>query len=99
MGRARELPLLRQQLYEAILTSGKATTSINMLIARRARVQRRGQVWNIPNALARRLSGYDLTAGTSKRIQLIFKGLRSRTVGGQALSFDQCLHTLAISGS
>src|SRR5437660_1443109 len=51
------------QLYDAILTSGKATTSIGMLIAGALVFNYVVTIENIPNALARLLAGYDLSAG------------------------------------
>src|SRR5204863_172247 len=52
-----------KQLYEAILASGKATTSIGMLIAGALVFNYVVTIENIPNALARLLAGYDLSAG------------------------------------
>jgi C4-dicarboxylate transporter, DctM subunit len=52
-----------KQLYEAILTSGKATTSIGMLIAGAMAFNYVVTIENIPNALARLMAGYDLAAG------------------------------------
>jgi TRAP-type C4-dicarboxylate transport system permease large subunit len=52
-----------KQLYEAILSSGKATTSIGMLIAGAMVFNYVVTVENIPNALARFMGGYDLAAG------------------------------------
>src|SRR5205085_905256 len=51
------------QLYDAILTSGKATTSIGMLIAGALVFNYVVTIENVPNALARLLAGYDLSAG------------------------------------
>src|SRR2546421_5072823 len=51
------------QLYDAILTSGIATTSIGMLIAGALVFNYVVTIENIPNALARLLAGYDLSAG------------------------------------
>jgi C4-dicarboxylate transporter, DctM subunit len=52
-----------RQLYDAILTSGKATTSIGMLIAGALVFNYVVTVENIPNALARVMSGYELGRG------------------------------------
>jgi len=52
-----------KQLYDAMLSSGKATTSIGMLIAGALVFNYVVTVENIPNSLARLLSGYDLNAG------------------------------------
>jgi C4-dicarboxylate transporter, DctM subunit len=52
-----------KQLDDALLSSGKATTSIGMLIAGALVFNYVVTVENIPNALARLLSGYDLNAG------------------------------------
>src|SRR5882757_10505799 len=52
-----------KQLYEAILTSGKASTSVGMLIAGALAFNYVVTVENIPNALARVMAGYDLSAG------------------------------------
>ena len=52
-----------KQLYEAILSSGKATTSIGMLIAGAMVFNYVVTVENIPNSLARFMGGYDLAAG------------------------------------
>jgi C4-dicarboxylate transporter DctM subunit len=52
-----------KQLYEAILTSGKATTSIGMLIAGALVFNYVVTVENIPNSLARLMSGYELGRG------------------------------------
>src|SRR5256885_4795544 len=52
-----------KQLYDAILTSGKATTSIGMLIAGALVFNYVVTIENVPNALARLLAGYDLSAG------------------------------------
>src|SRR3954447_9602639 len=51
-----------RQLYEALLPSGKATTSIGMLIAGALVFNYVVTIENIPNALARLLSGYQLGA-------------------------------------
>jgi C4-dicarboxylate transporter DctM subunit len=53
----------RKQLYQAILASGRATTSIGMLIAGAMVFNYVVTIENIPNALARFMSGYDLSAG------------------------------------
>ena len=50
-----------KQLYEAILTSGKATTSIGMLIAGAIAFNYVVTVENIPASLARFMGGYDLS--------------------------------------
>jgi C4-dicarboxylate transporter, DctM subunit len=52
-----------RQLYEALLASGKATTSIGMLIAGALVFNYVVTVENIPNTLARLMSSYDLGAG------------------------------------
>jgi len=52
-----------RQLYEAILTSGKASASIGMLIAGALIFNYVVTVENIPNSLARFMAGYDLSAG------------------------------------
>jgi C4-dicarboxylate transporter, DctM subunit len=52
-----------KQLYEAILTSGKATTSIGMLIAGALVFNYVVTIENIPNSLARLMAGHDLSAG------------------------------------
>jgi C4-dicarboxylate transporter, DctM subunit len=52
-----------KQLYDALLSSGKATTSIGMLIAGALVFNYVVTVENIPNSLARLLSSYDLNAG------------------------------------
>ncbi|MEP7031492.1 MAG: TRAP transporter large permease, partial [Pseudolabrys sp.] len=52
-----------QQLYDAILTSGKATASIGMLIAGALVFNYVVTVENIPAGLARLMAGYDLSAG------------------------------------
>jgi C4-dicarboxylate transporter, DctM subunit len=49
-------------LYEAILTSGKATTSIGMLIAGALVFNYVVTIENIPGALARFMAGHDLSA-------------------------------------
>ena len=51
-----------RQLYEAILTSGKATTSIGMLIAGALVFNYVVTIENIPTSLARFMGGYDLSA-------------------------------------
>jgi tripartite ATP-independent transporter DctM subunit len=51
-----------KQLYEAILTSGKATTSIGMLIAGALVFNYVVTVENIPNSLARLIGSYDFSA-------------------------------------
>ena len=51
-----------KQLYDAMLSSGKATTSIGMLIAGALVFNYVVTVENIPNSLARLLSSYDLNA-------------------------------------
>jgi tripartite ATP-independent transporter DctM subunit len=51
-----------RQLYEAILTSGKATTSIGMLIAGALIFNYVVTIENIPNSLARFMGGFDLSA-------------------------------------
>jgi C4-dicarboxylate transporter DctM subunit len=53
-----------KQLYEAILTSGKATTSIGMLIAGAMIFNYVVTVENIPNSLAHFMGGFKLTAAT-----------------------------------
>jgi C4-dicarboxylate transporter, DctM subunit len=50
------------QLYEALLTSGKSTTSIGMLIAGALVFNYVVTVENVPKALAALLSGYQLSA-------------------------------------
>ena len=52
-----------KQLYDALLSSGKATTSIGMLIAGALVFNYVVTAENIPNSLARLLSSYDLNAG------------------------------------
>lgn len=52
-----------RQLCEAILTSGKATTSIGMLIAGALVFNYVVTIENIPNSLARLMAGYELSAG------------------------------------
>jgi tripartite ATP-independent transporter DctM subunit len=52
-----------KQLYEAILTSSKATTSIGMLIAGALVFNYVVTIENIPNSLARMMAGHDLSAG------------------------------------
>jgi C4-dicarboxylate transporter, DctM subunit len=52
-----------RQLYEAILTSGKASASIGMLIAGALIFNYVVTVENVPNSLARFMAGYDLSAG------------------------------------
>lgn len=51
-----------RQLYDAILASGKATTSIGMLIAGALVFNYVVTVENIPNALTQILAGYNLSA-------------------------------------
>jgi C4-dicarboxylate transporter, DctM subunit len=51
-----------KQLYDAILTSGKATTSIGMLIAGALVFNYVVTIENIPGALARFMGGYELSA-------------------------------------
>jgi tripartite ATP-independent transporter DctM subunit len=51
-----------KQLYEAILTSGKATTSIGMLIAGALVFNYVVTIENIPGSLAKLLAGYQLSA-------------------------------------
>ncbi len=51
-----------KQLYEAILTSGKASTSVGMLIAGALIFNYVVTVENIPNSLARFMTGFDLSA-------------------------------------
>jgi tripartite ATP-independent transporter DctM subunit len=51
-----------KQLYEAILTSGKATTSIGMLIAGALVFNYVVTIENIPNSLARLIGSYDFSA-------------------------------------
>jgi C4-dicarboxylate transporter DctM subunit len=53
-----------RQLYEAILTSGRATTSIGMLIAGALVFNYVVTIENVPAALARLLAGYHLSAGS-----------------------------------
>jgi tripartite ATP-independent transporter DctM subunit len=52
-----------KQLYAAILTSGRATTSIGMLIAGALVFNYVVTIENVPASLARLLAGYHLTAG------------------------------------
>jgi len=52
-----------RQLYEAILTSGRATTSIGMLIAGALVFNYVVTIENVPASLARLLAGYHLSAG------------------------------------
>ena len=52
-----------KQLYEAILTSGRATTSIGMLIAGALVFNYVVTIENVPASLARLLAGYHLSAG------------------------------------
>jgi tripartite ATP-independent transporter DctM subunit len=52
-----------RQLYEAILTSGRATTSIGMLIAGALVFNYVVTIENVPASLARLLAGYQLSAG------------------------------------
>ncbi len=51
-----------KQLYDAILTSGKASTSIGMLIAGALIFNYVVTIENVPNSLARFMHGYDLSA-------------------------------------
>jgi tripartite ATP-independent transporter DctM subunit len=51
-----------RQLYEAILTSGKATTSIGMLIAGAMAFNYVVTIENIPNSLAQFMAGFQLSA-------------------------------------
>jgi tripartite ATP-independent transporter DctM subunit len=51
-----------RQLYDAILTSGKATTSIGMLIAGAMAFNYVVTIENIPNSLAQFVSGFQLSA-------------------------------------
>jgi tripartite ATP-independent transporter DctM subunit len=51
-----------RQLYDAILTSGKATTSIGMLIAGAMAFNYVVTIENIPNSLAHFMSGFSLSA-------------------------------------
>src|SRR5205085_44792 len=51
-----------KQLYGAILTSGKATTSIGMLIAGALVFNYVVTIENVPNSLAKFMAGYDLSA-------------------------------------
>ena len=51
-----------KQLYEAILTSGKASASIGMLIAGALVFNYVVTIENIPNSLAKFMAGYDLSA-------------------------------------
>jgi len=51
-----------KQLYAAILTSGKATTSIGMLIAGALVFNYVVTIENVPNSLAKFMAGYDLSA-------------------------------------
>src|SRR2546423_1059915 len=52
-----------KQLYEAILSSGKASTSVGMLIAGALAFNYVVTVENIPNSLARFMAAYDFSAG------------------------------------
>lgn len=52
-----------KQLYDAILASGKATTSVGILIAGALVFNYVVTIENIPNSLQRLMSGYDLSAG------------------------------------
>jgi len=52
-----------KQLYEAILTSGKASTSVGMLIAGAMAFNYVVTIENVPNSLARFMGSYDLSAG------------------------------------
>jgi tripartite ATP-independent transporter DctM subunit len=51
-----------RQLYDAILTSGKATTSIGMLIAGAMAFNYVVTIENVPNSLAHFISGFQLSA-------------------------------------
>jgi len=51
-----------KQLYDAMLASGKATTSIGMLIAGALVFNYVVTIENIPNSLAKFMAGYDLSA-------------------------------------
>jgi C4-dicarboxylate transporter DctM subunit len=51
-----------RQLYEAILTSGKATTSIGMLIVGALVFNYVVTIENVPGSLAKLLAGYQLSA-------------------------------------
>jgi tripartite ATP-independent transporter DctM subunit len=51
-----------RQLYDAILTSGKATTSIGMLIAGAMAFNYVVTIENIPNSLAHFMSGFELSS-------------------------------------
>jgi tripartite ATP-independent transporter DctM subunit len=51
-----------RQLYEAVLTSGRATASIGMLIAGALAFNYVVTVENIPASLAQLMAGYDLSA-------------------------------------
>jgi C4-dicarboxylate transporter, DctM subunit len=53
-----------KQLYEAILTSGKATTSIGMLIAGALVFNYVVTIENVPASLARFIAGYQLSAAS-----------------------------------
>jgi C4-dicarboxylate transporter DctM subunit len=52
-----------KQLYDAILSSGKATTSIGMLIAGALVFNYVVTIENVPNALAHFIAGFNLSAG------------------------------------
>lgn len=52
-----------KQLYEAILSSGKATTSVGILIAGALVFNYVVTIENIPRSLQQFMSGYDLSAG------------------------------------
>src|SRR6266550_2423843 len=70
-----------KQLYDAILTSGKATTSIGMLIAGALVFNYVVTIENIPASLARLLAGYDLSAGTFLLVVNIILGLLTPPYG------------------
>ena len=57
-----EKPYRARQLYDAILASGKATTSIGMLIAGALIFNYVVTIENIPASLARFMGGYDFSA-------------------------------------
>jgi tripartite ATP-independent transporter DctM subunit len=52
-----------KQLYDAILSSGKASTSVGMLISGALAFNYVVTVENIPNSLARFMASYDFSAG------------------------------------
>lgn len=52
-----------KQLYDAVLSSGKATTSIGMLIAGALVFNYVVTIENVPNALAHFIAGFNLSAG------------------------------------